>query len=590
MKKVRKALIVFFVLYLLTGLTISSCFAGYNNISMTLSLDRKEATAMDSMGMVVKISGVRSNDSWPVVKGLESFDVVQIGSSSRIEVINTTFSSAIEYNYMIQPKEEGTYKIGPAQLTIDGKTITSNTENLTIIKPSRSSDVDRGEIFLSTSLSSNKIYIEEQAVYTLKLYNQGGVKLVSLSLPETEHLILKQIEKPSEYQSVYNGKTYQVLEVRYVLIPSKEGTYGIKPARMSLNVMQPRHGSGFGMFDDPFFLSSGSISKNVASEPLELKVLPLPAKGRPSEFTGMIGTFNMKASLEPAKIKKGESATLAVVVEGHGNVKRIPDLKGPVQQDIKIYADQPVFEESVDSGGIKGLKTMKWALVPEKEGQYEISPLKVSFFDTQKQQYRTIETSPFYISVLPGAKEVLSPSSVAPEAKQTNNVVKKEIKEIGYDILPVHDSIKDLSNGSSLQNRNLMALLLLITPFLIYLLTFLGLKYGIKSDKAMAAVRIKKAAGIIIQQCRKGKICSGDMISELRNYLNNRFGLDLGSLTAYEADNILKSKGVSSETAYKFKDIILELEGAVYTGKGNEICSLAEKIIEIIKKVEKELR
>lgn len=587
MRKVSNIFILLIIMYLLTGMNIP-CFAG-DNLSIALSLDRNEATVTDNIRMVVKISGVRSTDSWPEVNGLDPFDVVRQGSSSRVEVINTKFSSAVEYNYMIQPKEEGIYKIGPARLTIDGKTITSNTESLTIKKPSRSSGIDRGNIFLSAALSSKKIYIEEQAVYTLKLYYQVSVKDVSLSLPEAKNLTFKQIDKPSEYQSVYNGKSYQVLEARYVLIPSAEGTYGIKPARMNLGVMQSR-GSGFGIFDDPFFPAAAVSPKSVISEPLELNVLPLPKKERPSDFTGMVGKFDMKASLEPAKIKKGESATLTVVIEGHGNVKMIPDLKGPVQQDIKIYADQPVFEESVDSGGVKGSKTMKWALVPEKEGQYEIASLTVNFFDTQKRQYRTIETSPFHIYVLPGVKEALNPSAVAPEAKQTNNVVKKEVKEIGYDILPVHDSIKDLTNGSSLQSRNLMPVLLLIAPFLIYLLTFLGLKYGIKSEKAMAAVRIKKAAGIIIRQCRNGKICSGDMISELRNYLNNRFGLDLGSLTAYEADNLLKSKGVSAETSDRFRDIILELEGAVYTGKGNEICSLAEKIIEIIKEVEKELR
>lgn len=576
------------MLYLLTGLTIS-CFAG-DNLSIALSLDRNEATVTDSIKMVVKISGVRSTDSWPEINGLEPFDISQQGSSSRVEIINGKFSSAIEYNYMIQPKEEGTYKIGPARLTVDGKTVTSNTEKLTITKSSRSSGIDRGGIFLSANLSSKKIYIEEQAVYTLKLYYQVSVQDISLSLPEVKHLTFKQIEKPFEYQSVYNGKPYQVSEVRYVLIPSKEGTYGIKPARINLTVMQSRRGSGFGIFDDPFFSMPTGIPKNLASEPLELNVLPLPKKERPSNFTGMVGTFAMKASLEPAKIKKGESSTLTVVVEGHGNVKTIPDLKGPEQQYIKIYADQPVLEESVDSDGIKGSKTLKWALVPEKEGQYQLSPLTVSFFDTQKQRYRTIEIRPLYLSVLPGDKEPLGSSVTPSDAKNIKNVAKKEVKEIAYDILPVHDSMKDLTNGWSAPNKTLLFCLALIVPFLLYALTSLGLKFSGKSRKTMAAVRTKKAAGIIIRQCSKGKISSSDMIFELRNYLNNRFGLDLGSLTACEAKGILESNGVSSETADKFQDIVLELEGAVYTGRGNEVCNLAENIKEIIKRVEKEIR
>ncbi|MFH2047213.1 MAG: BatD family protein [Pseudomonadota bacterium] len=588
MNKVRKAIILLFVLYFLTG-TALFCFAG-NSPSINLSLDRNEASIVDNIRMVVRISGIRSTDLQPSINGLDSFDVIQQGSSSRVEVINGKFSSAVEYNYMIQPKEEGAYEIGPARLNIDGKTITSNTEKITVTKPKASSGIDRGEIFLNASLSSEKVYIEEQAVYTLKLYYQVGVRDISLSLPEAEHLTIKQIGKPSEYQSVYNDKSYQVVEVRYILIPSREGTYAIKPARISLTVMQSRRGSGFGIFDDPFFSVQTGTPKNVISEPLELKVLPLPKQGRPSGFTGMVGTFDMKASLEPLKIKKGDSATLTVIVEGHGNIKMIPDLKGPMQQNIKTYADQPVLEESVDSSGIKGSKTLKWALVPEKEGQYEISPLTVSFFDTQKQQYRSIETQPLQLIVLPGEKEQLVSSVMPSDDEQNKNIVKKEVKEIGHDILPVHDSLAVLTKELSMNNRTLLISFLLGAPFLCYILAFILIKFNKKSKEAMTAVRIKKAAGIFIRQCSKGKASSNDMISELRNYLNNRFGLELGLLTANQAQDILKTKGVSLETADRFRDIILELESAVYTGKGNEVCNLAGKVIEIIKKVEKEIR
>ncbi|MBU1053558.1 MAG: BatD family protein [Proteobacteria bacterium] len=588
MKKARKALILLFVLYFLTGLTIS-CFAA-NNISITLRLNKKEATTLDSIGMVVKISGVNLTDSWPVINGLDSFDVIQRVASSRLEIIKGKFSSAKEYNYMIRPKVQGTYKIGPAILDISGKTITSNTEKITITKPKQSSGINRGGVFLTANISSKKIYIEEQAVYTLKLYHQGNVNIVSFYLPQTESIILKQIEKPPEYQSIYNGKTYHVMEVRYVMIPSKEGTCAIEPARIGLIARESLRGPGFRMFDDPFFLSTEAIPQNVISEPFELKILPLPEKERPYDYTGMVGTFDMKASIEPKKIKKGESATLAVVIEGHGNVKKIPDLKGPKQQNIKIYADRPVLEESVDSEGIKGSKTLKWALVPEKEGQYEISPLTVNFFDTQKQQYRTIETQPLQLLVLPGEKEQLVSSVMPSNVMQNKNIVKKEVKEIGQDILPVHDSLAVLAKELPMNNRMLLISFLLGAPFLCYISAFILIKFNRKSKEAMTAVRIKKAAGIFIRQCSKAKTSSNDMISELRNYLNNRFGLELGLLTANEAQEVLKSKGVSLETADRFRDIILELESAVYTGKGNEVCNLAGKVIEIIKKVEKEIR
>ena len=60
-----------------------------------------------------------------------------------------------------------------------------------------------------------------------------------------------------------------------------------------------------------------------------------------------------------------------------------PDLKIPELDHIKVYADQPVLESTQDSEGLRGTKTMKWALVPEKEGRLEVPPVAVSYFDTQ---------------------------------------------------------------------------------------------------------------------------------------------------------------------------------------------------------------
>lgn len=51
---------------------IGPCQAGAA-VSVSLRLDRSEATLVDSIQMVVSISGARSSDSSPVVHGLENF-------------------------------------------------------------------------------------------------------------------------------------------------------------------------------------------------------------------------------------------------------------------------------------------------------------------------------------------------------------------------------------------------------------------------------------------------------------------------------------------------------------------------------------
>ncbi|MBE9582452.1 MAG: protein BatD [Proteobacteria bacterium] len=555
-----------------------------------MKLDRSEATLVDSVRMVVSLSGTRSSDSEPVVHGLEDFTVSQGGRSSRVEIINGKVNAGIDYAYFIQPRKTGTFNIGPAEVTVEGKTFRSNPATLTVVKAPQLSGVDRGPLFLTASVSSHKAYLEEQVIYTLKLYRLAKVKDISLHLPETEHLAFKQLGKPVEYQSVYDGRAYQVLEVRYALVPSREGEYMIGPARMDMTVFQPGRRSSRNLFDDPFFSFSRGRSMTLTSEPLALNVLPLPEEGRLAGFSGLVGTFQIESSLEPSEIRAGESATLTVLLKGRGNINRIPDLKVPSLTHTKVYADQPILRSEPDAEGLAGSKTMKWALVPDKEGRYQIPRLSVSFFDTTTDQYRVIKTPALTLSVLPGEARQVQAFADSAKGKRPEGPARQAVKELGRDILPVHTFVKDLTPGFRVWPWSAFFWLVLIGPLFVYVATFLGLRFRRNSDRSVAAVKAKKAARRLTRRCRQEGLSSNDLVLAVRDYLNERFGLTPGSLTPDEAAQILKSKGVRLDTAQKLQAILQGLEDAVYTGKGNESCDIGEDIPGLINRIEKEVR
>lgn len=106
----------------------------------------------------------------------------------------------------------------------------------------------------------------------------------------------------------------------------------------------------------------------------------------------------------------------------------------------------------------------------------------------------------------------------------------------------------------------------------------------------MAAVKAKKAAKIFIKRWSHGKLSANDVSFSIRDYLNDRYGLSLGSLTPDDAYQILLSKGVSKETSEKLRDLIQDIEDAIYTGKGEDIFPMEGGIVRLIKQVEKESR
>jgi hypothetical protein len=577
------------LIILISLLLIKPCLAA-DDVSIELRLDRTEATITDDVRMTISVSGARKIDSNPQFKGLDSFDVIQGGTSSRVQIVNGRMNSSIEYNYILRPRDVGDYSIGPAQVKVGKKSYESNSVRLKITELKRTTGENRGPLFLSASLSSKKVYVGDQTIYILKLYRKVNVRDISLRLPEADHLSFKQLGKPVEYQSQYNNETYHVLEVRYSLIPSEEGTYGIRSSRMDMTVLQSRRGSPFDMFDDSFFSSMTGQQKSIASEPLELNVLPLPEKGRPNDYSGLVGSFDIDATMEPSKLKAGESATLTVVVKGRGDVKHIPDLNLQEPDQIKIYSDQPVLKEDLDSNGIKGSKTMKWALVPEEEGEYQVPQLSVSYFDTQKAKYQTLTTTPFTLSVQPGENEKLQAFTQPSEEQTDTNTNKKEIKELGRDILPVHSSVKDFYSGLGVKNTGILFWILMLAPFIIYIGTFIGLRTKRQSISNASTIRAKRAAKNLIRRTCETSINSRELILAFQDYFNEKLDLTLGTLTAIDAEKILLSKNVSESTAQEFRNLIQRFEDNVYTGKGDETCETQDEIKTLIKKLEKELK
>lgn len=582
MKKIALGMAFIFLSILFSSLAAAE-------VGVTLRLDRVEATLVDTVQMEVSVSGIRSHDAAPALHGLEDFLVTQGGTSSRVEIINGKVNSGVEYTYFIQPQKIGTFEIGPVEINVEGRMLKSNSATLVVKAASQPSGSDRRSAFIEASISSHDVYVEEQVLYTLKLYHRINIDDLSLNLPKIEHIVFKQLGRPLEYQTRYAGESYQVLEVRYVLLASKEGDYVISPSKMNMTVRQPGTRSPFDeFFKDPF--SSGR-PLTLATSPIELKVHALPKEGRPDDFSGLVGNFQMESTLEPASLKAGESATLTVQIRGKGNVNRIPDMDLPDMSFARIYSDQPVLETEQDAHGIGGTKTMKWALVPEKAGQFETPVLTLSFFNPDTEKYNILRTPAHTLSVLPGeTQEVAAFHSSPVTGKTANGPVKKEIQQLGKDILPIHMAADDLSIHYRALSKGWLFGLALLGPLSMYLMLLGALKLRERSPHRLVQSRSKNAFKMLTKRCRQDHHDSADLIDIFKDYLNDRFGLSMGTLTADDAARLLQGQSVDAETARKTQALIHRLENAVYAGEDLKHTDAANDLLELVKALEKEIR
>ncbi len=554
------------------------------DIAVSLKLNRYEASITDAIKMTVSISGSRDADA-PLIKGIENFVAQNAGRSSRVQIVNGRVNSSLDFTYFLQPKRAGIFDIGPVTVKVEGKIYQSASVKLIVKTSLDHKNGDNIPAFMSATVSSRRVYLEEQIQYTIRLYHLSDVSNVSLSMPEADGIEFKQIGKPAEYNTVYNSRNYQVFEIKYSLIPSKTGRLNINSAKMSM-VAHSRHrlqddDDYFSM--DDFFANARGRQITLASNSVVLDVLTVPETGKPADYAGLVGSYSITSELAPARIKAGESATLTVTVRGSGNVNRIPDLRMPDIKDAKVYADEPKLEVRQSEKGIEGIKTMKWAIVPGRQGRYTIPPVSLAYFDTLNGYYSRIGTRPFALYADPGTG-IIAQSPFAKE--RSSRYGKNEVEEIGKDILPIHRSAIDLSKESG-QAIGWISWMLLVLPALLSGAILAGYKITGKNS-----VKFKSygAAKIFFKICEDKELSAEKLSNAMREYFNGRFALELGTLAPKDASDILKEKGCEEDTADQMEWIIKKIETLIYTGKGKDPCDLSVEAVLIVKSIEKEIK
>lgn len=578
-------------LLLWTIFLAQTCWA---SMSLDLSLDRTDCALDETVRLVVRAKGVQRPADTPKIRGLEPFRVQQGGTSSRVEIINGQVNSAVEYTYILAPRKTGTFQVGPAEIIVDGKTLVSQVVELKVHDAPSTKAPSSEPLFLTGTLSKDRVYLEEQITYVLKLYRRIQVTDVSLELPELEHATFRQLGQPLEYQASHEGDPYQVLEIRYALFLTKEGEYEIPPVKMHLTAIAPQDRRQKTPFDDrffrsPFFSFGAGRKVTVKTDALKFTVSPLPLAGRPADFSGLVGSFRMETTLEPPSIAAGDSSTLTVVISGRGNVHRIPDLKGPEPVSVKVYADQPTLSTETGNQGISGAKTMKWALVPERGGRFEIRPLTLSYFDPASHRYQLLKSEPLALTVVAGQEAKKPAAEDSKKSGPLDAASKKAVQDLARDILPIHSSLKGLTPDHGPGPGGILFWAALLGPPCGFVFVFLGQRLSRRSPDALAAVRAKKAARRMVKKCSVA-INADALASALRDYVNDRFGLSLGALTSRELETELSARGVRQETLERVTSLLNALEDVIYSGRGGESCRLAEGIPELIRRIEREMR
>ncbi|WP_413612487.1 BatD family protein [Bdellovibrio sp. HCB-110] len=248
--------------------------------------------------------------------------------------------------------------------------------------------------FISVEVDKTEVYEGEQVTVNWYIYTRGQMETLDrLKFPSLKGFwkeIIEEVPSIQFSEEVVNGIPWKkALLASHALFPIKPGTAVIDEYKIKSRVRLQAQGMG-GFYGRPYEYTKSSSR-------VDIKVKPLPVEGRPSDFTGAVGQFDIHASVENQTVPVNQPVSLKVRFEGAGNAKLIdlPVLNLPVgleQYDTK--SESKFFKNG------RSYKEFEVLVIPRQEGDITIPALSVSMFDPQAKKYYTKSTQPISLKIV----------------------------------------------------------------------------------------------------------------------------------------------------------------------------------------------
>lgn len=551
------------------------------DISISADVDREELSLDDQLTLTITVKGSISNIPQPNIPKLEGFTSYSSGRSQSISVINGQVTSSVSFNYILVPNDVGDYTLGPFTIDYKGNTYSADPISVRVVprsaggskipsytypkssspdKTTRSQDYESGkELFIEAYVDKLRAYVNEQITLTFAFYQ--AVNLFENPVynpPSTTGFWTEDMPPQNKYYKMIDGRKYLVTEIKTALFATGPGEFIIGPAKLEASVEDINRffsrRSPFDIFDeDPFSMFKRGKPITLTTEPIEVEILPLPEEGKPSDFKGDVGRFNIETSVDKNTVEENQPVTLKIKIKGEGNIKTISSPRISEIPDAKFYDSGSYENISKDGYVVQGEKIFEKVIIPKSPGRFKIGPIEYSYFDPVARKYIEKKISPIDIDVTKSEEKEPVTGSIAAIA----GLSKEEVKLLKKDIRYIKTGTPSLHSGRAHFYNSKVFLLVIILPALLLVTLYLcelhreKLRQDIgyarsRRAKGLASKRLKKARSILTRE--DTKTFYSEIYKATIEYVADKLNIPHASITKEILGVRLAEKGVSSDT------------------------------------------
>ena len=514
----------------------------------------------------------------------------QSGRSTSIQIVNGKRSKSVQttYTYVVRPSGTGKFSFPRASAKVKGKEIYSEPASIQVAAAGAASSsrpqqqtrqsgqqqtqrqqtgIQDGDIFLKMDLSRSKVVVGEPIIATLKLYQRVNIAgFENVTFPTFNGFWSQEIEAPTNIEfsrEVYDGQIYNSALLRkFVIIPQQQGQIKIDPAEMICLVNVRVSPGGTSIFDG-FFDDYRTVRKKVSTGPVTVNVSPLP-DGAPASFAGGVGSFTVSAKISRDTLKTHEAASLLVTVSGKGNISLLEAPKVSFPPDMEVYDTK--ISEKIDKGGLSGSKFYEYPFIPRSYGDFEIAPIRYSYYDVNQGRYVTLETEPISVVVERGNETDAGGTVISGPSK-------KDVRTLGSDIRFISTKSPDLVSKGRFFIGSAGFWIIIVLLFVLAAVSWLAFRKVAARRADIAGTKNRKATKMALKRLHlagtflKQNLYTAfyeELHKALLGFVSDKLNIPFAELSKDNLREALKERNVAADHIESFIGILDACEFARY--------------------------
>ena len=375
-----------------------------------LQVESNKVQLGETFALTLSLEGL-SNRVVPDFSPLQKdFTITGTESNLNYSIVNGKPHSVSEWTVLLTPKKSGILLIPALKVGVETTKPTSIEVTQTAVTTSQNESDEVGQvkeqakdILLFTEVTVQEPYVNQQVIYTVKLYNSGRLLDANYQPPQVDDALFVPFGNGQRYQVNKNGRLYTVEEQQFALFPQKSGTLTINPPSFTglIYDFQPRR-------------------EKVKAKPTVLQVKPIPSQYQGKWLPAKQVTLSESYDKSTATLSEGATLVRTVALEAVAvPAQLLPKLDFGSSPEFSLYPENPSDNNVFKQQDLVGTKTIKVTYLLNKAGTVTIPPLSVPWFNVLTGKEELSSLPGFTINVIPTTSEAKKQETPPPVSTTT---------------------------------------------------------------------------------------------------------------------------------------------------------------------------